>query len=71
MPRVPTEEEVLRRREARDWRARADALAKAVSEFLRVDTQCVTHPCDLGMRGRRAVTLLSMNTALADYLRTE
>jgi hypothetical protein len=71
MPRVPTEEEVLRRRDAAAWRERADALAKAVSEFLRIDTQVGMVPRDRELHDRRAVSRLAVQTALVDYLRTE
>jgi hypothetical protein len=71
MPRVPTEEEAIRARDARNWRGRADTLAKAVSEFLRIDTASAMTPRDLNLHDRRAVARLAMQTALVDYLRTE
>jgi hypothetical protein len=70
MPRVPTEEEVLLARDAANWRGRADALAKAVGEFLRVDAQVGLMPRDREILDRRAVSRVAMQTALIDYLRT-
>jgi hypothetical protein len=69
MPRVKTEEEVLQERSG-DWRARADALSKAVAEFVKCDTQATMMPRDREIQGRRAVARLAMTNALADYLRT-
>ena len=71
MPRVPTEEEAIRARNARDWRGRADALSKAVSEFLRVDTALQMLPHNRDLLDQRAVIRFAMQTALADYLRTD
>ena len=71
MPRVPTEEEALRARDARNWRGRADALANVVAEFLRVDTACAANPKDREMHDRRVTTRLALRTVLAEYLRTD
>ena len=71
MPRVPTEEEVLRARNAADWRGRADALAKAVTEFLSITAQVPFMHRDRAMAERAAGAKAVVRDALADYPRTE
>jgi hypothetical protein len=69
--RADTEEQALRRRNAADWRGRADMLATAVSRFLTVDTMATMMPRDREVHDRRALLKTALQVALTDYLRTD